>query len=229
MLNLPSVFPADLNTNSIILQATYKNTYAILRLISVVSDSNFYHPVNCTSFNVLAFAYRYYKGCGGSRTRTCTFYPRSLTGMKLSQLRAILFNRFIKRLPIPPYHQICLSFQAVRLTAYQRNAWNLTSHIYHNLNHRADLNGIRAETGNRTPLFGWNANALPMSYFRNMGSLQTVYQNFHCPSLYFGRYFLSLRLKWDSNPRITVLQTVALITSPFNQTNAVKPPLAWQI
>jgi hypothetical protein len=68
-----------------------------------------------------------------------------------------------------------------------------------------------------------------MSYFRNMGSLQTVYQNFHCPSLYFGRYFLSLRLKWDSNPRITVLQTVALITSPFNQTNAVKPPLAWQI
>ena len=54
-------------------------------------------------------------------------------------------------------------------------------------------------------------------------------QNFHCPSLYFGRYFLSLRLKWDSNPRITVLRTVALITSPFNQTNAVKPPLAWQI
>ena len=117
MLSLPSVFPANLNTNSIILQATYKNTYSIFRLLSVVPDSNFYHPVNCTSFNVLAFAYRYYKGCGGSRTRTCTFYPRSLTGMKLSQLRAILFNRFIKRLPIPPYHQIWVPFRAVRLTA----------------------------------------------------------------------------------------------------------------
>ena len=57
---MPSVFPADLNTNSIILQATYKNTYAILRLLSVVSDGNFHHPVSCTSFNVLAFAYRYY-------------------------------------------------------------------------------------------------------------------------------------------------------------------------
>lgn len=44
------------------LQATCKNTYAIFRLLSVVSDGNFHHPVNCTSFNVLAFAYRYYKG-----------------------------------------------------------------------------------------------------------------------------------------------------------------------
>ena len=43
--------------------------------------------------------------------------------------------------------------------------------IYHNLNHRADSNGIRAETGNRTPLFGWNANALPMSYFRKCLSI----------------------------------------------------------
>lgn len=29
---------------------------------TVVSDGNFHHPVNCTSFYVLAFAYRYYKG-----------------------------------------------------------------------------------------------------------------------------------------------------------------------
>lgn len=180
---LPGIFPTGLNTNSIIFQATRKSTHAIFRLLSVVSDSNFYHPVNCTSFNALAFAYRYYKGCGGGRTRTCTFYPRSLTGMKLSQLRAILFNRFMKRLPIPPYHQICLSFQAVRLTAYQRNAWNRTTHIYHNLNHRADLNGIRAGTGNRTPLFGWNANALPMSCFRNMGSLHRISTALPCTSV----------------------------------------------
>nr|DAZ48283.1 MAG TPA: hypothetical protein [Caudoviricetes sp.] len=33
-----------------------------IRLLSVVSDGNSHHPVNCTSFNVLAFAYRYYKG-----------------------------------------------------------------------------------------------------------------------------------------------------------------------
>lgn len=29
---------------------------------TVVSDGNFHHPVNYTSFYVLAFAYRYYKG-----------------------------------------------------------------------------------------------------------------------------------------------------------------------
>ena len=42
--------------------ATCKNTYAVLRLLSVVSDGNFHHPVNCISFYILAFAYRYYKG-----------------------------------------------------------------------------------------------------------------------------------------------------------------------
>ena len=47
---------------SIIFQATCKNTYAVLRLLLVVSDGNFHHPVNYTSFNVFAFAYRYYKG-----------------------------------------------------------------------------------------------------------------------------------------------------------------------
>lgn len=55
-------FPGRLNANSIIFQATCKNTYTILRLLSVVSDGNSHHPVNCTSFHVLAFAYRYYKG-----------------------------------------------------------------------------------------------------------------------------------------------------------------------
>lgn len=54
--------PDRLNTKFNHLQATCKNTYAVLRLLSVVSDGNSHHPVNYTSFNVLAFAYRYYKG-----------------------------------------------------------------------------------------------------------------------------------------------------------------------
>lgn len=55
---------------------------------------------------------------------------------------------------------------------YQLNARNRTlSLTLHNLNQRAEFNGIRAETGNRTPLFGWNANALPMSYFRKCLSI----------------------------------------------------------
>lgn len=54
--------PSRLNTKINHLQATCKNTYAVLRLLLVVSDGNFHHPVNHTSFNVFAFAYRYYKG-----------------------------------------------------------------------------------------------------------------------------------------------------------------------
>ena len=37
-------------------QATCKNTYATFRLLSVVSDGNFHHPVNYISLFVLAFA-----------------------------------------------------------------------------------------------------------------------------------------------------------------------------
>ena len=44
--------------------------------------------------------------------------------------------------------------------------------IYHNLNHRADLNGIRAKIWSRTILFDWYINALPMSYFRKTNAVR---------------------------------------------------------
>lgn len=77
-----------------------------------------------------------------------------------------------QRLPIPPYYQICVTSTLSDCLQYQPNARNRTlSLTLHNLNQRAEFNGIRAETGNRTPLFGWNANALPMSYFRKCLSI----------------------------------------------------------
>ena len=59
------------------------------------------HKLFCSCFHLTTT-----KVWGGSRIRTCIFRPRSLIGMKLSQLRIILFNRFMKRLPIPPYHHV---------------------------------------------------------------------------------------------------------------------------
>lgn len=77
-----------------------------------------------------------------------------------------------QRLPIPPYYQICVLSTLSDCLQYQLNARNRTlSLTLHNLNQRAEFNGIRAETGNRTPLFGWNVNALPMSYFRKCLSI----------------------------------------------------------
>ena len=39
-----------------------EHLYSIFGFFSVVSDGYFHHPINCTSFYVLVFAYRYYKG-----------------------------------------------------------------------------------------------------------------------------------------------------------------------
>lgn len=103
------------------------------------------------------------------------FEPQSLAGMPtLYQLN---------------YLRRCPSFRTARLrdTAIFIHGVE-PCRIYHNLNHRADLNGIRAKTGSRTPLFDWYINALPMSYFRKRSSFRAaivICQN-KVPSTYLG-------------------------------------------
>lgn len=81
---------------------------------------------------------------------------------------------------VPTFYQLnylrsCPSFRTARLRDTVISIRGVEPHrIYHNLNHRADLNGIRAETGSRTPLFDWCINALPMSYFRKRSSLRAA-------------------------------------------------------
>ena len=117
-----------------------------------MSDGNILHPVNYISLFILALAFTL-KDCGGSRTRTCSAWQSSRLSRRTGiGFRFTLMPRFhnivtkstksCQRLPIPPYHHLHV-FPCCQIDHYQCNAWNRTTHIYHNLNHRADLNGIR--------------------------------------------------------------------------------------